>query len=360
MPVINPSRTFEGGGMGYEQGGKYIKPEVRQIVFNKNTNKEGIWLFILPAYKEVNGAGAWYKVVDVRDNFGEKFKDKYYVPLQSKDPASYFEKNFKRLYPAESKPVEVEENGRKGKKYPNYGRITKRVVFNTAILGKFDQGVHVLDLPSFNGADQIDKWHKSPGPTGQPRPLVNDPTRCSPIFFKLNDGGGGNPWQINIDPSNAIVLPDELANTDHGYIYNLDDIFVHKTEDEIISKLRESFHPSIFDQCMAGWEGIGDAIPGISFANGGNLANPISQLPPPQPQAPAPAPQAVPFPTNMPKANASAPSAPPASSASTSPAVANMPKAGTKPAAKTDEGPALPANPMAGISKEDAMAFLNS
>ena len=273
MAIIKPSKKFAGSNMDPNGGGKYLKPEVRQVSFAKGNHKDGVYLYFLPAYKVDNtGAGVWFKVISIRDNFGEKFKDKYVVN-DGPDPVAHFERNFKLLYPEDAAVVEElnEKTGRPMKRYPNYGRVTKRVLFNVAYTTELEKGAHVLDLPAFNGANILMKWMEAPDSRGRERALINDPERCVPVRIKLNDGGGA-PWEIAPDPTDPGALPDQLADSD--YLYNLDDVFVRKTNQELIQTLKDSFPPDVFEQCIEGFAG---------FGNGGvkapAAANPIAVKP---------------------------------------------------------------------------------
>lgn len=332
MAIIKPSKKFVGSEMSGGEGGKYIRSDVRQVIFNKSSNKDGAYLYFLPAYKlDNNGNGVWFKTINVRDNFGDKFKDKYVV-LDANDPVAHFERNFKLYYPEDAQVTEEqnEKTGQMMKKYPNYGRVTRRVVFNVAYSQDLGKGAHVLDLPAYNGANLLQKWLDGKDNKGRERPMVNDPERAIPVFVKLNQGGG-SPWQIEPDPTDPAQLPDELADTD--YIYNLDDIFVRKTPQELIAKLREMYTPEIFEQCMAGYEGFG----GKGGVKATSASNPVAAPSTPEPVA-------------QPR---------------TVKAVANIPKVSTK---KADTAPeeddidvtpvAHEANPLAEASVDEVREFL--
>jgi len=337
MAIIKPSKKFAGSEMSSGDGGKYIRSDVRQVLFNKNNNKDGTYLYFLPAYKLDNTGtdGVWFKVINVRDNFGDKFKDKYVV-LDPNDPVAHFERNFKLHYPEEALVTEEvnDKTGRTQKKYPTYGRVTKRVIFNVAYSQELEKGCHVLDLPAYNGANILTKWLEGKDNRGRERPMINDPERCIPVFVKLNDGGGA-PWEITPDPTDPAALPDELADADH--IYNLDDIFIKRTNIELIAKLKEWYTPDVVEECMAGYEGFGGA--GGVLAK--NSANPIT----PKEAAPAAAP------------------------VKRTPALKSpIPKVSTKKAETAvvsdedddlDMSPStVETNPMAGISEEEVKAFL--
>lgn len=260
MAIIKPTKQFSGSDISNKLSFKYTKPDIRQVAFNQKENKEGVYLYFLPPYKQdADGNGVWYKPFKIRDNFGDKYKEKYAV-APGVDPAGHFEKNFKIHFPEEAMIIdEVDDRGQKRKRYPNYGRTTTRVIYNVAYVDRLDAGVHVLDLPSFMGASQINDWLNEKDARGRERPLLNDPDRCIPVFVKLKEGGSGNPWLIQPDQNSPAQLGDELIDSDH--LYNLDtDVLDYKSEDEIISKLREMFSTEVFDRCMEGYRGSGNVI----------------------------------------------------------------------------------------------------
>lgn len=348
MAVIKPARKFQGSEMSGGDLGRYILPEVPLVQFNKNNNKEGAWLFFLPAYKvDSNGNGVWYRVVNVRDNFGDKFKDKYAVIDPSTDPVAHFQKNFSLLFPDQAKVIEVEENGRKQKKYPLYGRVTKRVIYNVAYCGpRMKDGIHVIDLPMFNGADQLDKYHSTKDIQGNDRGMICDPDKCVPVFLKLNDGGG-SPWQINPDPQQATALPEQFCDSD--YLHNLDDIYIKKDPRELIAKLREMYRPDVFEACMEGYPGFKKTVAPGYARNPSEVDDEIDMTP-----APAPAFSAPPIPKEPEVRQA--------------PAVGNIPKSKVPASGKRADAPApaIPQervasgiNPILGNSPEDIESFLN-
>lgn len=251
MAIIKPAKKFAGSDLTNRSSSKYIKDGFKQIMFNTPQNKDGLYLYILPAYKtDPHGDGVWYKAVKVRDNFGEKFKEKYAVGPQ--DPADFFERNFKIHFPEDAKPVdEQDDSGRLRKRYQLYGRTTTRVIYNVGLVDNLSAGPHILDLPNYMGASQLVEWLEKKDSRGREMPMLNDPGACIPIFVKLKDGGSGNPWSIQPDPSNPAVLPDELADSDN--LYNLDDAVEYKSRTEIIEKLREMYAPNVFDLCMEGY-----------------------------------------------------------------------------------------------------------
>lgn len=255
MAIIKPSLKFEGSELNLTfSSTPYIKEGVRKAVFNKNTNPEGAYLFFLPAYRaDSSGNGVWFKKISVRDNFGTNFKEKYHVANRAADPAEYFANNFRVLYNEESKVTDQEVNGKKFKKYPNYGRVTDRVMYNVAFSESLGTGAHVLDLPLRNGADILMNWLDSKDRSGRTRQPINDPDRCVPVFVKLKENSA-NPWMIQVENDEPSQLPRELADSD--YLYNLDDIFTIKTKDEIIAKLREMYSVDVFDNCMNGYPGL--------------------------------------------------------------------------------------------------------
>ena len=341
MAIIKPSLNFEGSELNLSASATpYIKENIRKAVFNKSTNTEGAFLYFLPAYRaDSAGEGIWYKKITVRDNFGTNYREKYYVANRSQDPAEYFANNFKILYPEEAKVKDVESGGKKFKQYPYCGRIAERVVYNVAFAQNLGTGAHVLDLPLRNGADILMNWLKGKDLMGNQRQPINDPDRCVPVFVKLKEGSA-NPWMLQVESNQPVKLPDQLADSD--YLYNLDEIFVTKTKEEILGKLREMYSSDVFEDCMNGYPGLfKNSVQGASF----------SQKPP----VPAPLPQAdieiaKPVPVaavpvlNIPKATISAP-------------VAVSMSQATEPV----DISSLPPNPMAArqMSREEAMRFMN-
>lgn len=254
MAIINPSKSFENSDLN-QNGGlfRYIKPDVKTLIVNLKENKEGVHLYFLPAYKvDANENGVWYKKFRVRRNFGVE-KESYYIKDPLTDPVAHFERQFKKLYKEDSVVKEVAVGNKKFKEYPAYGNATDRVVFNVInISNEAKDGVQVFDLPAFNGADQLTKYHNTPDLKGNYKRLVCDPKGATLVFVKLSDST--NPWEIRPDPSQIDALPSEFSDTD--YLINLDDIFIEKSNEELMAKLRAAFHPTQFDKCMDGFAGL--------------------------------------------------------------------------------------------------------
>lgn len=338
MAIIRPSLKFEGSELNLSASATpYIKEGVRRALFNKSTNAEGAFLYFLPAYKADNaGNGIWYKKISIRDNFGTNYKEKYFVPNKMQDPAEYFANNFKILYPEEAKVKDVENNGKKFKQYPFCGRMADRVIYNVAFAQNLGAGAHVLDLPLRNGADILMNWLDGRDLMGNARQPVNDPDRCVPVFVKLKEGSA-NPWMIQVENNQPVKLPDQLADSD--YLYNLDDVFVMKSKEEIIAKLREMYSSDVFEDCMNGYPGLSKPqSQGASF----HQKPPVAAAQPVQEIAKPVAPAAVPV-LNIPKAT-----------------VASV-AAVSVPAATPVDISSLPPNPMAArqMSREEAMRFMN-
>lgn len=252
MAIIKPSRKFAGSDLKTSNASRYIKESVKVLSFGAKENKDGVHLYILPAYKtDSAGEGVWFKTVTIRDNFGDKFKEKYAVSPNFPDPVAHFERNFKIHFPDESKPIDEEVEGQVRKKYPNYGRIARRVLFNVALARDIDSGPHILDLPAFGGASQIMEWQEGKDRKGNERPLINDPENACSVFIKLKEKVPGNPWQVDVDATDRFPLPDELADSEQ--IYNLDEILDYKTPAELIEKLKGMYTPDVFDLCMQGY-----------------------------------------------------------------------------------------------------------
>lgn len=351
MAVIKPSIKFEGSELNLNPSSTpYIQEGVRRAIFNKTTNQEGAYLYFLPSYKaDRAGNGVWYKKITVRDNFGTSYKEKYVVLDKSQDPAEYFANNFRALFPEEARVGETEVNGKKFKKYPNYGRTTDRVVYNVAFAQNLGLGAHVLDLPLRNGADSLMNWLEGKDMMGRGRQPINDPDHCVPVFVKLKENSA-NPWMIQIENSEAVRLPEQLADSD--YLYNLDEIFVIKSKEEIISKLRDMYDEDTFDQCMNGFPGLTRASspksrPAPSRVREPEYDSEDEDEVPMRNFKPAPAP------ISIPKANIQ--SAKP----QTSQPVTAVPTAPVNAPAAIDLG-SLPPNPMAGkLSRAEALKFIN-
>lgn len=258
MAIIKPSRKFVGSDLKTSNASRYIKEAVKVVSFAAKENKEGLYLYILPAYKlDATGSGVWFKTVQIRDNFGDKFKEKYAVSPHYPDPVAHFERNYKLHFPDLAKVEEEEVEGQKRKKYPPYGRIARRVLFNVALAQKLEAGPQILDLPAFGGASQIMEWQESRDKLGRERPLINDPENACSVYVKLKEKATGNPWQVIVDANDRIPLPENLADSD--IIYNLDDILEYKTKEELIDKLQSMFSPDVFDLCMQGYDLTGSS-----------------------------------------------------------------------------------------------------
>jgi hypothetical protein len=219
--------------------------------------------------------------------------------------------------------------------------LTDRVIYNVAFAQNLGLGAHVLDLPLRNGADILNNWLGSKDLAGNNRQPINDPDQCFPVFVKLKENSA-NPWVLQIDSSQPVQLPPQLANSD--YFYNLDDIFATKSKEEIISKLREMYSSSVFEDCMNGYDGLtkgavaARSVSAPKFTAPSVTASNIPEIKPVVIPASVPA-------IEIPKATISAPVAP-----------INPP-----PAAEIDIS-SLPPNPIASakLSREEALKFINA
>ena len=229
MAIIPPTIDFEGSDTGKTYRPiPYVFDEVKKAIFNKKSNPDGANVYFLPAYKQDrNGGGVWYNKINIRDNFGAKFKEKYYVPDPEKDPANYFARNFRYLYPEDAKPVDTEVNGMPMKKYPNCGKSAERVLFNVAFHKDMQAGAHLLDLPYHNGADKLLNWLRTPDINGNRRRPINDPNRCVPVLIKMTVGGK-SPWTLDPDSEHPAKLPIALADAEN--LIDLDNIFIRSEE----------------------------------------------------------------------------------------------------------------------------------
>lgn len=345
MPVILPSQSFEGSDLNLSYTpSSYIADGVPKAVFSKSVNKDGAYIVFLPAYKaDRAGNGVWYKKITIRDNFGTTYKEKYFVPDRANDPAEYFASNFRAMYPAQAKPTDSTD-GKPFKKYPLYGRLTERVLYNVAYASALGDGPYLLDLPLRNGADHLMNWLETKDSFGRRREPLNHPDRCIPVFVQLRDSQ--NPWFIQADASQTIRLPDELA--DSNKLINLDNILVSKTKEEIISKLQDMY-PDLFDKCMEGFPGL---LTGA--VKSGYSAQPTA----PAPQVPVFQPAAQ-TPTQQPTLTAPRPGHIPAYPQQQSPVTAPAVPVNAPGVADISS---LPANPMSAgtrMSREDALKFIN-
>jgi hypothetical protein len=278
MAVIQPSINFEGSDIGKTYNPiPYVREEVKKAIFSKKSNPDGANVYFLPAYKQDrNGAGVWFKKINIRDNFGTKYKEKYFVPNTESDPAGYFARNFRILYPEDAKTVDVEMNGHKFKKYPDCGKAAERVLFNVAFHQNMSAGAHLLDLPLHNGADKLLKHLQSLDINGNPRKPINDPNRCIPFMIRMTTGTA-SPWSLDPDTDHPARLP--LALSDSQNLINLDNILIIKDNEEIISKLRDMYSPEVFDNCMNGFPGlIKRAVQGASMSQPKPKAQPVQYV----------------------------------------------------------------------------------
>lgn len=327
MAIIRASKTFEGGELK-QRTNTYIKPDTRIVNFGKD-EKDGIYLFILGAYKEDSaGNGVWYRPLKVRDNFGlAMIKEKFAV--QPNCPIEYFANKVQTFAPNMSKAVEtVDDNGRKRWVYPAWGRNAWRVLYNAAFFGKFEKGVHVLDLPQSGGASVLDEYTRGRQPDGSENPMLNDYQAAIPVHIKLDLNAGGQPWKIQINANKTFELPAQLADTE--YLYNLDDVINFLPKATLIEKLKSIVPSDIFRKGLDGYED-GSVIQDISTAPAPASQTPLPPAPAPAPAEPDDVPYAPPAPV-IPKAKSVAPAV-------------SIPKA-SKPAdtGSTDD---LPGNPMA-------------
>lgn len=351
MSIINPSRKFEGGEMSDNPYGAVIRPGIRTINFRDQENKNGVYLFLLPAYKvDSHGAGVWYKLLTIRDNFGLGTKEKFAV--QSNCPADWFAAKAKLYVPKYAEVTKEEKDGRTLTIYPAFGRTTKRVLFNAAYFKQLALGAHVLDLPQFGAADVIEAWCRTKQPDGSDNPMLNDYNAAIPIEFKLDKNVKGNPWKVTINSGKAYKLNEALADSDN--LYNLEDVVLYPSKQEVIDKLRKLAPVEIFDKCMNGYT---DAAEGINF--GGKAIVQGFTAPAALPSNPddgdlGPAivkAQVLSNPTVAPAFNipkASIPTASAVASTKQADPVANVPRTTTS----------VSANPVAGVSVEEALQFL--
>lgn len=269
MPKIKASPTFENSGIDQESLFDYIKPDVRQLIFNKETNTEGVYVLFLPGYKQdAYNNGVWYKKFKIRKAFGtDKAKKTYYVKDIDNDPANYFQRAFKARYPEEAKVIKAGSPGNDTSFsiYPPYGFYSDRIVFNVGLLAALreqkpiDKVVHVLDTPIYKGATMLFAWMDTKQPDGTPNPFIADDEAAVAVFIsKSSEVGAMGGWRIEPRIDHRYKIPDAYTETQN--LYNLDDIFIEMTNEEIISDLRGMFSAAVFDACMDGYAGIDKLI----------------------------------------------------------------------------------------------------
>lgn len=284
MAIIKPSRQFEGSDLSTGVFGKIIKDTVRQINFRDDNYKTGAYFFILPPYKlDAAGNGAWYKTVQVRDNFGVSIKESFAVPPNC--PIRYFDSQCATKFPNYAKiqkNVPVEGTNRTRTIYPSFGRVANKVVFNVVPYKEMTIGAHVMLLPQFGAAEVLEQWGRKKQMNGIDfMPMLNDPERAIPVWVALRkDKAAGNPWEVTIDGSNGYKLPPELSDTD--FLYNLDDVIHYWEPEYLIEKLRSFTPGDIFEACMAGYS---DGKTKVSMVTPAVIAAPVVAAPAPTPSA---------------------------------------------------------------------------
>lgn len=296
MPVIKPTRSFEGSDLSTSVFGRIVKDGVRVINFRDEKNSAGNFFFILPPYKaDSYGKGISWKVLPVRDNFGIEPKELF--PIGPNCPISYFSNQAKLRYAQYAKTEKVMVDGRMVNKYPSFGRPVNKVLFNSSYMKEPALGAHVLTLPQFGAAEQIERWNRRVLPNGGEAPLINDPERITPIWIQLKKNAVGNPWVVTPDPSQYYTLPPELSDSE--YLYNLDDIICYPDPELLIAKLRTFTPADIFNACIAGYR--------QNDATTVSMAVPTAESKPAMPQA---APVATPVAISAPIAKATVGPAP--------------------------------------------------
>lgn len=276
MAVIAPSRSFDGSDLSTNVFGKVIKDGVRTVNFREDKNKEGNFFFILPPYKlDAMGRGVSWKVVSIRDNFGMDVKETFAVPPQ-RCPVAYFSGRVKQYYPDYAKVDQVQQaGGRTMKRYPAYGRLTNKVIFNVAYMNGLQYGAHVLTLPQFGGGEHIEAWNRRRMPDGSEAPLLNNPDAAVPIFIQLKKDAVGQPWVVTPEASKTYKLPVELA--DASFLYNLDDVIHYPEVDYLLSKLQSFVPAEIFNRCMQGYQlPNGQILGGSPAVTGASLPTPMA------------------------------------------------------------------------------------
>jgi hypothetical protein len=263
MAVYEPTSNFEGSDLSSSSAyGRTIKEGVRVVDFKSQKNPEGTYFFILPPYKlDSNGRAVSWKTYEIRDNFGMDSKIK--LSSQVGCPVVYFSSQVKAHFPNLAKIEDVTDpmSGQSRKRYPFFGRIQKRVLFNAAFTSDLTLGAHVLDVPVHNCGSKIDEWQRGRFADGQHHPPINHPKAAWPVLFKLAPGSGGksNPWTVSVSEQRFYELPTELS--DWEYLYNLDDVILYPEKEWLVEQLRTMYAADVFDKCMAGYFNTTVAVP---------------------------------------------------------------------------------------------------
>lgn len=349
MPVYNNAKREDLAGLqGNNQSVDIIRENTRKIDFQKNAYPQGVHLNILPPYKvDENGNPQWFKLLHVRTNFGEKFKERYVVTSDN-DPVTWFDREVKKKYPDYVEDFKKTVTTSKYKPVPYWGSISKRVLFNAVFSNEyktgFQSGVQVLELPQAFAANKLAEYHAQKNFKGGYNDWVWLQDKSIPIFFKV-DKDATPPWTVRVeDASNAFSLPVELCDPDQQYLYNLDEVFVTKTDTELFEKLKSFIPADIFNDCMTGWNGYGGKTQAAVTRAPAKVLNNDDELPGLEPRA-------VKSPVFAgPKASAPTKLAP---------ALSNIPKADTKVVERTTELVANPGTPVSPKDVDAALAFLN-
>ncbi|RTL07774.1 hypothetical protein EKK58_01115 [Candidatus Dependentiae bacterium] len=283
MAVIAPSRSFDGSDLSTNVFGKVIKDGVRTVNFREDKNKEGNFFFILPPYKaDAMGRGVSWKVVSIRDNFGIDVKETFAVPQRC--PIAYFSGRVKQFYPDYAKVEQIQQAGRTVKRYPPFGRLTNKVLFNVAYMSALQLGAHVLTLPQFGGGEHIEAWHRRRMPDGSEAPLLNNPEAAIPVFIQLKKDAVGQPWVVTPEASKTYKLPVELA--DASFLYNLDEVVHYPEIDYLLDKLQSFVPTEIFNRCMQGYQlpnghviGAASAVSGVALPSASAVPVPSVGIP---------------------------------------------------------------------------------
>jgi hypothetical protein len=230
-------------------------------------------------------------------------------------------------------------------------------LFNAAYKNDLSAGAHVLEVPQYGCADVIDKWCQD-----ESQPLINNYKAAIPVNFHMDLKKGGNPWNVTIRAHEQFELPEQLADSD--YIYNLDDVVLYPTKQELYDKLRKITPSEIFAKCMADYEDpevntsskltVSSAPPATTSTS---AVGPVTAVASPRPVAattiaPARATSPAVAPAfNIPKAGGGSKPAPVAAPKAAAPEEDNVPF-------DDDADAPRPPVPTTGVSIEQAKAFL--
>ena len=256
MAILKPSATFQGSD-GSRNSYSLFKKGIKVIDVAKYIKQPtGTYVFILPPYKlDAEGNGVWHYRYDVRRNFGLEQKESFFETTDS--PIRYFSIQAWKKYPDLCRRPSIMKDGKEIKQYPEWGNTQSRTAFNSIYSKKpmIDEGIHALDIPDWKCADNIFQYHNDKTADGETRDLICDPEKgFLPVFLKLD----GFTWTVTIDSKKTYKISESFMDSNN--MYQLDDIFVKKSNEELLEKLSRIVHPDMFKDCMEGYTGVDHPI----------------------------------------------------------------------------------------------------